>query len=257
MIITLYGPDSYRRIRKLNEIIKEYYKRHNRVSYIRFDMGDDDAMSILERFVCNRSVFGESQLIIIDNLPGGQDHKELKAILKGQMDTQNITIIINLDKKPPSIFKFIIDKAAQTQEFALLTGERLIIFIKKVAKDYGVDMDKKTIDTLINIMGGDTWRLVTEIGKLSFSIDSAIEPSSSEFYSLINILKRGPLVEQRLPALERLLSERHDDTGRIFNTVAFYPKNSNEAERLADFDVEIKSGRLEYEEVLLELALGI
>jgi len=60
-----------------------------------------------------------------------------------------------------------------------------------------------------------------------------------------------------LVALEIILSDRKDDPARVFNSLAYRLGSEGEARLYADYDVAVKSGKLEYEEVLLELALGV
>ena len=72
-----------------------------------------------------------------------------------------------------------------------------------------------------------------------------------------NPLKGGSSIGERLIALEKLIGERGDDPARIFNGLAYQLKNAEEAQMYADYDIAVKAGKLEYEEVLLAIALGL
>jgi len=72
----------------------------------------------------------------------------------------------------------------------------------------------------------------------------------------MNALKHGKTIKERLSALELFLGDRGDDPARVFNSIAYRLGSAGEAEKFANYDVAIKSGKLEYEEILLEIALG-
>ncbi len=77
-----------------------------------------------------------------------------------------------------------------------------------------------------------------------------------DYFALMNGLKYGKTAKARLIALELILSERRDDPARVFNGIAYRLSSQSEAEKFANYDVLVKSGKADYEEVLLDLALG-
>jgi hypothetical protein len=73
------------------------------------------------------------------------------------------------------------------------------------------------------------------------------------FY-LIPQMRNSENIGQRLAILEKLLES--GDPAMIFNILAVSPyADADWKKRIADYDASIKSGKLEYEEVLLELSL--
>ncbi len=258
MLITLYGPDSYRRIAKLNEIIGEYRKKYTGMSYERFDLSQPESFVRLTDFISTKSMFDPVRLVVLDNILESGAQKEIKDILKSNADAQDVTIIINFGKALPATYKFLLKKSAQKQEFLALKNENLYAFIRKIAYDYGVKLDTKTIRTLGNTYSGDVWSIVTELERMSFSKDQGVvlEPGES-YFTLVNKLKYGRSTKERVVALERLLSERHEDPSRVFNNMAYRLSGNKEARRFADYDISIKSGGLEYEEVLFSLAIDL
>lgn len=257
MLITLYGPDSYRRLRKLNDILDTYREKYTGLSHERLDMAEEDALDRLKNFVSTRSMFDPVRLVVLENILEQPSKKELKELLKANTETKDITIIVILDKKPPATHKFLLEKGIISQEFSKLEGEKMEAFINQTADRYKLKLDTRTIKLLSDIFSGDTWGLVTELEQMSHSVSFVTQARpNSDYFGLINTLKRGNNLKERLVALEIILSDRKDEPARVFNSLAYRANSEREATRFADYDVKVKSGKLEYEEVLLELALG-
>ena len=257
MLITLYGPDSYNRIRKLNEVIESYLKKYSGLSYERFNLSVNGSFSRFRDFIKNISIFDSSKLVVLDGVAEADFPKETKEILKGHTDIKETTIIINLSKKPPVTYKFLLEKPAQSQEFPLLKGEKLRKFIKEVSGIHKLKLSEKDVEALIEIFGSDTWGLATEIERVSFAGYYIPDTTSqTDYFALINSMKFGKTVRERVISLEVVLSGQRVDPARVFNSVAYRLNNKKEAEKFAEYDIAVKSGRLEYKEVLLSLALG-
>jgi len=257
MLITLYGPDSYRRIKKLNEIVSAYRDKYTGLSYERIDMSLDDTLDDFKNFARTRSMFDPVRLVVLDNPLEADDQKEFRNLLKANTEDKELTIVINSTKKPGATYKFLYEKPASNQEFPALKGEKLNAFIKQLSDEFGVSLGMETKNALINLFGSDTWGLATEIGQLSLTKDQGIESRPvTDYFQLINAVKYGHSSKERLTALEMILSERKDEPARVFNSLAYRLSSVEEANRFADYDVAIKSGKLEYEEILLDLALG-
>lgn len=257
MLITLYGPDSYRRLHKLNEILDTYREKYTGFSHERFDLAEEETLDRLKNFASTRSMFDSARLVILDNILDHPAKKELKELLKSNAEVKDITIIINLDKKPPATHKFLLEKGTTSQEFPKLAGEKLNAFIKQTADSLQLKLDTQTISLLVGAFGGDTWALVTELEQMSHSASYTTQAQpNADYFGLVNTVGRGSDLKQRLVALEIILSDRKDEPARVFNSLAYRPASQKEANRFADYDVKIKSGKLEYEEVLLSLALG-
>jgi DNA polymerase III delta subunit len=258
MIITLYGQDSYRRIKKLNDIVSAYLGKYSGLSYERFDLCTEENVLRFKDFASGQSIFDQVKLAILDNILECSKEKEIRDILKTHTKNKNITIIVNLNKKPPSTFGFLLKKPAIDQGFPVLKDKKLEEIIKNIALDHGVELNQDTTRYLKETFGGDTWSIATEIEQMAFTTNHNTKTRPRlNYFLLTNTLKNGRTVKERIIALELLLSERKDDPARIFNSVAYYLGSQTEAEKFADYDVNAKSGKLEYEEVLLKLALGI
>ena len=78
---------------------------------------------------------------------------------------------------------------------------------------------------------------------------------NEEVYQIARAFVFEPQWRAKLALLERALVENTSDA-HLFNTIAFQARG-DEIGKLADFDVAIKSGNLEYEEALTSFALGV
>ena len=76
-----------------------------------------------------------------------------------------------------------------------------------------------------------------------------------DIFGHLNKIRASRDVGQKLAFLEDLLSRNNDPT-MIFNmaSASFYLDKKQKI-KMADYDVAVKSGKLEYEEVLLDLML--
>ena len=264
MLIFLYGADSYRRIQKLSEIVEAFRKKQSNLSYERFDLSDEEEFFKFQSFAGNRSIFDPVRLAVLDGFDkqsaSSAGIKELKAILKTHFEAKDLVIVINSDKKPAAPFNAFLKPPTQVQEFPVLTDAEIASFIKKTAKALGFTIDTQTTHALIQTFGGNSWGITTELEKMTL-INGQAKPALSiykpadNFFPLVNTLKYSRSLRDRLVALEMILSDRKDDPAKVFNMLAYQLRSQEEADTLADYDVAVKSGKLEYEEVLLDYIL--
>ena len=256
MIVFLYGSDSYRRLSKERGVIEAYRKKHGALSSARFNFGEADDLNKFREFLANSSMFEPDKLAIVEDpfeAPAAELHDLLKPYLDGGAKT---TVLISSDDNPPAKLAFLAKKPSRYQEFSVLGDKSLKTFINKEAASRGVKLKSEVLEGLAKAYGGDTWSIVTELDKLALMSEQKIEAKPApNYYELINGLKYGRDPRIKLTALELILSDRRDEPRRVFNSLAYKLRDPNEATILADYDVAVKSGKLDYEEVLLDLAL--
>ena len=269
MLIFLHGADSYRRIQKLNEIVEAFRKRQSNLSHERFDLsppaGGDNEFLKFQNFAANRSIFDPVRLAILDNfLPpagGPPQTKELKEILKANHKNEDLIIILNSSNKPTTGFTALLKEPTKIQDFPALKDAEINNFIKHTAKALGFAIDAPMVKALAQTFGSNTWGIATELGKMALGEDQvksalSIHKPADNFFQLVNTLKYGRSAKDRLVALEMILSDRKDEPARVFNMLAYRLRSQKEADILADYDVAVKSGKLEYEEALLDYVLS-
>ena len=280
MIIFLYGPDDYRRTQKKLEIVAEFEKKHSALGIGSFDLTTPDALGDLTEFLRSQSIFETKKLAIVEGLfpkrKGAADdedeergtrneepkkeEKNIAKLLQEYLESKDITILISESKKPTKQFGFLAKKPALEQEFEALTGLIWEAFIKNEAKKQGVALAVPAIRFLAEVYQGNSWGLATELQKIaSFkkSIDLADLDkfgltAAPNYWGLLNGVK-GYDIRARLTALEALFATG-DPAPKLFNILAsqWREKTAN----MAAYDRAIKSGKLDYEEALVDLVIA-
>jgi len=170
MIIFIYGPDTYRLSRKLDEIIGQYQKIHKSGLNLRyFDLSEKDIAfgDFIDEFG-QTSMFKEKKLIIIKSIFSRSDFEEkFLSEIKRFIEAEDIIIIVEKNKilSTNRLFKAL-KKKAQFQEFSLLKGKDLEKWAQKEIERYGAKIEVIALAKLIDSVGNDLWRLSNEIQKL-------------------------------------------------------------------------------------------
>lgn len=258
MIVFLYGKDGYRIGENERELVEAFRAKHGNVDRDRFDLAEKGSLLLLEEFLTTQSMFSPKKLVVLKNIDEASDEKKMQTLLKTSLEDTDSVIIIVSEKKPKAKFSFLLKEPVKSKEFEELTGEKLYTAIEREAKKRNISLLKKDIRTLASLYGTDMWGIVTELEKMSFSGNVSVEERvQSNFFFLTQRLKGGRTVAERMVALERLMSEQKEDAGRVFNSLAFKLSNGRQARQYADYDVAVKSGKSDYEEVLLSIALTL
>ena len=270
MIIFFYGLDSYRRQKKLNEIVGQYSQKH--LTREKFELNSsqaDDEFLRLKEFARNRSIFEKEKLAIMAGLFEFADENEKQAVefLKTNLQDKDFTIVIFEEEKPNKNFAFLLEQPVLSQEFMNLEGEKLEFFIKREAEKRGLELTVDAVRFLARIFSGDSWGLINELDKLSLFdtaffdtnrlknlIDNFRPLAINQFFSQLYAISGNRTLKQKIVGLEILLSG--EEPAKIFNFLASSPKNRpTEIKKFADYDVAVKSGKIDYEEALLDLCL--
>ena len=254
MVIYLYGPDSYRRQQKQKEIIEEYKAKHSNLTFDRFYLDEDDEFSRLKEFSLNQSLFGDFKLGIIYNLSAASNQEDLVGLIKSHLESKNSHLILSADKHLGKEFAFLLKKPVLSQEFSALSSVDLSNFIKAEAKKRNLTISPEVIRNLTQIYQTDTWGLINELDKISLGgkIETPYQYRKEQFFDLIGGILNSPSVASRLKTLEVLLD--NEDSAMLFNFVASFSRGVQKI-KMADYDAMIKSGKLNYEEALLDLSL--
>jgi DNA polymerase III delta subunit len=257
MIITLYGPDSYRRIKKQRAILLSYEKKHGQGGVEIFDVSLPDGYESLSSYCATQSIFATIKIAIIENITSALQEKKLIVFLKQYVESEDVTLIVVSPKKLPKPFAFLLEKPCVSQEFDELSAEETLLFVANEAAERGLQLDAKKIKEIARHFGNDSWAIASELDSLKYSSAKELEAqTTASYFGLTNCLKGNYGLEKKLPALERLLSELHEDPARIFNGMAYKIMSEKMALQYAEYDVSIKSGFIEYDEILLDYALG-
>ncbi len=251
MIIYLYGPDAYQRQEKLHWYAEKFKEKHSALTIEHFDLTETNGIHKLKDFATAQSLFDNFKFGVLNNIAEAEP-KDIDGILRLSLDSKNLTLIVSVDKELPKTYKIFGEKEVIRHEFENPKPAALAALIRSEAAKRSLQLLPAALDTLLKTYGGDTWGLITELDKLA--LGGSPEPFIGEqnFFALANALQSDGPASYKLPALERLLM--NNEPAMIFNFLASRA-DSDLKTKMADADVAIKSGKLEYEEALLSLAL--
>jgi len=268
MIIFLYGLDSYRRQRKLNKIVEEYKQKHSNISLERFDLEEEGEFERLKDFASQMSIFGNKKMAVLKNISEAEPEK-IKEFLKNYFNSENLTVLIS-ENSVPNGFESLLKKAFLTKKFDELNAEKLKFFAQKEIQGRGVLISDSALDFLAQNFRDDMWGFINELEKLILWRTgdkteigvSDVRNAGDYFYkapnmfNFINSVARNLPPRQKIVNLEKLLL-RQEEPAKVFNFMASSRYLSKDlVKKLADCDVSAKSGKLDYEDIFLSLALN-
>lgn len=269
MVIYLYGPDSYRKSQNLNKLISGFRQKNSDLSEDYFDFANEDGFVKFEDFLSQQSMFSLKKLVVVKN-PfelDEEESKKFKEILRHNIKAEDNFIFLSSDEEPKKEFEFLLELPKNNVlKFGALDGARMEHFINTESEKLGIFLTPKAVALLLKLFSGNTWGLITELQKLQFlSPDKKIDVkdieetlvyfATSDIRSFSNLISKNSTRKQILPALESLLFNS-EEPARIFNFISANPfLNFENLKKMADYDVAVKSGKLDYETALVDLVL--
>ncbi|MGC8775739.1 MAG: DNA polymerase III subunit delta [Minisyncoccia bacterium] len=259
MIIFIYNQDDWRALQRKNEVIQKFQQKHQNFEINNFNLEDDFSLENLLNFLKNQSLFEKVRLGIIYNLFSTKE-KELINQIKSVLNSKNTHLIIYEKNIPPKQFSFLLKPPALFEKFEALTGKDLINFVLKESKKRNVNFTPTALNFFIQALGNDSFKIITELEKLSLLNKSKIDLKDlnelnieiqPDFWFLLNQLKT-PNLKTRMQAFEKILNFK-EPLGKIFNILAY--SWNEKIENFAIYDRAIKSGKLDYDEALLDAIL--
>jgi len=262
MIIFLYGPDDYRRSEKKRALIAEFAKKRSQIGLGTFDLEEKGAFEKLDGFLRVQSIFESAKLAVVENA-FELEAKALAKFLQRFAEEKNTTILISEKDKPVKALAFLLEKPAISQKFEALAGAELTAFIAAEAKKNEVKLSPTAAAFLASVYGADTWSLATEIAKLSGlgadgkvidkkDLDQFDLEVAPNYWGLMNGLKSFDM-KNRLYAFETMLAS-NDPAAKIFNILA--SQWAEKTPHMAEYDLAVKSGKVDYEEALVDLLIS-
>lgn len=267
MLIFLYGPDSYRRQKESNRIIKEYRQKYSGFSYDYFDLENPEELFRLKEFSSQLLIFDNKKLAVLTSIYE-TDSKKLKEFFKPYLDSEDFTILISEENSPPPELNFLKKKAFSVEKFENLKGDKWRFFIQKEARERNIAFTPRALNFLAEAFQDDTWGLVNELDKIGLISPIGLidikdlekigdyHYESPDIFGYINAVSRDWPLVRRIIALEKLFISQEEPV-KIFNILASLKWLPTKLiQKLADYDIMVKSGKIDYEEVLLNLALS-
>lgn len=186
MIISLYGADSFRSRRFLQELKAKFINTVDPDSHS-FSLldGSGATLSSISEQINTGSLFVKKRFVVIENIFNNKTDKtlaELTEYLKRFANSEeNILVFHDGDIDNKKSLKSTAKKLLAflklqpyTQEFKTLTPGQTASFIKKEASSYGKQISAPDASLLIRLTGGDIWQIATDIKKISFRSQEAV-----------------------------------------------------------------------------------
>jgi DNA polymerase III delta subunit len=167
MLIFLYGQDTFRLSRKLNQIIDEYKKRAKGLDFSVFEAASGDAKLFFTN-IRQSSLFQEKKLIIVKDPISNKNFKEQLIDNLETIAASGHNFVFCQEGKILKTDRLLaaLKKTAKIQEFAPLEGDKLVAWIVKEFADLGSPIDASVARECARRIGGDLWRAENEIQKL-------------------------------------------------------------------------------------------
>lgn len=269
MIIYLYGPDSYRRNAKLRELVAAYRSKYSATDLAEFDLTDrEEAWKEVKEYLGQPSMFVESKVAVVAG--GGRvAEKGWIELLKAHLKTPKTFIIVTDTAAPRKALGFLLKKPVTSHEYEMLSGATLDAFIRKEAERAGVLLAPDARRALLRIAERTkedaSWVVVQGLAKLSLAdLPTPVkgeelkrffeEREHEEVYRVARSILAARDPSAKLTSLEHLFLQ-NEAPAYIFNSLSFQSRGED-AVALAEYDVLVKSGKLEYDEALLDFAIS-
>ncbi len=258
MILSLIGPDDYRREKRRRFLVEEFRKKYGLHGVEKFVVSSKEGREKFHELVISPSLFSPKRLAVLEGVFEVED-KEFLSDLKRVAVDPTMWVFVSERDKVPAVFKFITKAPTTVEEFSFLEGEAWKKFVFDEAKSREVVFDQEAFRVFLRSYENDTWRMATELDRLAskggvISINDLNSLDGQTVFNLWGALNqlRGSVLSQRLYTLEKIFMNQ-EPAAKIFNIMA--AQAGGETPRFAEYDVAIKSGKLEYEEVLLDFVL--
>ncbi len=239
MIYFIYGEDSYRSKRKLEEIILGYKKVHKSgLSLIYINVDNKDFKDFYSELKIT-SMFAENKLIVLKNVfSDAKFQEDFLENIKNLEDIKDIVVVYE-DCPPDQRTKFFkaMQKHAKCQEFDYLQPAALKKWAIQELEKNKAKINADALDMLIEFVRSDLWQMTNEINKLSsYRKDSAIKKEDVELLVKPNIENDEKLIFKTIDAiaskdkkLALSLLHKHLDDGenplRLLSMIAYQFRN--------------------------------
>ena len=254
MIVYLYGPDSYRRNQRVSFYLEQFKKKHpEAITIEHFDLAEEGIFEKLKRFVVDQSLFGKGYKFAVLRNASLVDAKELKKVFEPILEYKETTIVVSEDKKLDKTLDTLLLKSFHSESFDALEESDFSRFLEAEARIRGLKLKVSDRDLLARLYEGDSWGLIQQLEKMSLGGAPEASLETPELFPLMFQLAGSASLPRKLSALAWLLE--YEEPAKVFNIIAVQ-KNSALQKKMADYDIAVKSGKLEYEGALLDLTLS-
>lgn len=235
MIYILFGEDTYRSRKKLNEIIEEYRKKAGTDFNLEKIDAEEGDLASLKNIVQSGSLFSPKKLVIVEGaFSSEKNFSHLLEAARGAGEFKDTFLILwdrSLSAEGLGRLEEVRPLADKVQEFKSLTGRVLQGWVEEEAKKRGLKLYPVQLAHFASL-GSDLWRLSNELDKMALADGVELAKSIAEeqnVFQLGDTFFVSPKIA--LGTLLNLLHQGHDDFslfsylvnhGRTLFTVKIY-----------------------------------
>lgn len=168
MFIFLFGEDTYRLQKKLNQIQDKYKKIHkNELNLKKIDAFQTEFKEFIDELF-QRSMFVKRKLFLLENLFSDEKfQKDFLKKIKEIAKSEDIIVVFEKNKTPRKNKLFLaLKKYAECQEFKLLKDTELKKWVENEFKKYEIGISYEAINLILEFTGNDLWQISNEVQKL-------------------------------------------------------------------------------------------
>ncbi|MEN8252332.1 MAG: DNA polymerase III subunit delta [Patescibacteria group bacterium] len=170
MFLFFYGEETYISSQNIKQLKKRFLEKNpTGGGLVEFDCDSECNIEKISNSFGEQNLFAEKKLIIIKNFfanTKAPEQKELVETMKREIDDVVVFVEEGKVRKNTTLFKWLVEKSAKTQENNTLEEKQLENWIAEEVKTIGGKIEKDAIEKLILFIGNDLWRLTGEIQKL-------------------------------------------------------------------------------------------
>lgn len=219
MLLFLYGEDTFRSRQKLNQIKDRARKSDpQNLNMTQFE-GEEAEFEKIKKAVMAAPFLVRYRLVILENIlfSGKKELKDkLAKFLKENKVPKTTNLVFwegGMPNEKEALFKILLEKADQAENFKLLSYYEVIRWISREVKKEGGTITQEAASLLASLVGNNLWQAFSEIRKL------VLYKKNSKFWVIVP------------EDVERLVSASFE--ANIFNFIdAIVTKNRKEALKL-------------------------
>ncbi|MDO8752194.1 MAG: hypothetical protein Q7J22_01390, partial [Candidatus Wolfebacteria bacterium] len=179
MIIYLYGPDSYRKNTRLREIVAQYRGKYRDADFLDVDLEEHpEDWERARDFLAQPSLFVRSKLCLVreagsvseKNGFSKSEIREWAALLQVYLQSEKVFLLISDSSAPLKAFQFLLKKPVRAQEFGVLRGRELQMFISLEAEARSLIFSPEAKRLFLEYVSGvpeASWVAMRELEKIS------------------------------------------------------------------------------------------
>ena len=181
MIIFLYGPDTYRSRQRLKFYEEGFKKKYDPsgLNVVRLD-GETLTTEEFRKSVGQVGFLAKKRFVVVENLIHKNKNKKIQEEIIEYLDNEwsddNVLVfledeaekVVRGKKGQKEAAKPLLARLTQekSEEFTLLSGEKLNKWIREEVKKRGGKIANPAVLELASLVGSDLWNMVSEIEKL-------------------------------------------------------------------------------------------